>query len=136
MRLQEERQRLFCERARTLRKVRRLTQKEVAEKIGIIHTNYTRYENGAREPDIETIVQLAELYDISIDYLIGRTDAPYYECEIPTLEQVIVSTDPRDVDNMKPIETPQDLKWLPKSEPEFRAYVMAVINESKGLLER
>ena len=59
---------------RSLRKQQGLTQKEVADKLGIHCTTYTKYETGASEPSFEMLNKLADLYDISTDYLFGRTN--------------------------------------------------------------
>ncbi len=48
------------------------TQKQMAELIGIALRSYQRYESGEREPDIETLVQIADFFKISLDSLIGR----------------------------------------------------------------
>ena len=49
-----------------------LTQKELADKIGSLQRNVSNWETGAAEPDCETILKLAELFNISIDDLFGR----------------------------------------------------------------
>lgn len=49
-----------------------LTQKELAIKINNLQRNISNWENGASEPDCETIIKLAEIFDISIDELFGR----------------------------------------------------------------
>lgn len=51
------------------------TQKEVAEGIGIGQGTYKNYETGAREPNGETLVAIANLFGVSTDYLLGRPDA-------------------------------------------------------------
>lgn len=55
-----------------LRKHNKLTQQEVSEKLNIAQTTYAGYETGKHEPNIETLKKLAELYKISVDYIIGR----------------------------------------------------------------
>ena len=55
-----------------LREELHLTQKELAEKINNVQRNVSNWENGASEPDIETIVKLADLFGVSIDELFGR----------------------------------------------------------------
>ena len=56
-----------------------LTQKQLADKIANVQRNVSNWENGASEPDCETIVKLADLFDITIDELFGRTNvAPAY----------------------------------------------------------
>ena len=48
------------------------TQKELAEKIGNVQRNVSNWENGTSEPDLDTIVKLADIFDITIDELFGR----------------------------------------------------------------
>ena len=55
-----------------LRKSAGLTQEQLASKLGLSRVNYTRYEVGAVRPDYETIILLADFYDISLDELFGR----------------------------------------------------------------
>ena len=61
-------------RIRDLREDRDLTQKQVAQMLGMSQTGYSKYETG--ENDIPTIVliKLADFYQTSTDYLLGRTD--------------------------------------------------------------
>lgn len=51
------------------------TQKEVAEGIGIGQGTYKNYETGAREPNGDTLVAIANYFGVSTDYLLGRPDA-------------------------------------------------------------
>ena len=65
---------VFTERLRALRKERGMTQAEVAEKISIAYRNYQRLEANGNTPNFSNLVQLADLFDVSMDYLAGRTD--------------------------------------------------------------
>ena len=51
-------------------------QKYVADKIGVKSNTLSGYENGTRSPDPEMIVKLAELYNVTTDYLLGKSDDP------------------------------------------------------------
>ena len=55
-----------------LRKAERLTQRELAEKLGISRVNYTRYETDVVRPDYETLLLLADFYNVSLDELFDR----------------------------------------------------------------
>lgn len=57
-----------------LRKANGLTQQQVADNLGISRVNYTRYETGASNPDYETLLMLANYFDVSLDFLFGRKD--------------------------------------------------------------
>lgn len=58
----------------TLRKQNKLTQKQVAERIGASSSAISDYEIGDREPSYEKLVKLSYLYDCSTDYLLGKSD--------------------------------------------------------------
>jgi len=51
-----------------------LNMKETAEKLGMPYTTYVNYEKGTREPNSETLIQLANFFGTSIDYLLGKND--------------------------------------------------------------
>ena len=55
-----------------LRKAEGLTQEELAKRLNISRVNYTRYENGKVRPDYETLIKIADYYDISLDELFER----------------------------------------------------------------
>lgn len=51
---------------------RKLTQSEVADILNITRSAYTRYETGQITPTIKALIELANLYNVSIDALVGR----------------------------------------------------------------
>ena len=55
-----------------LRKSFNLTQDALSQKLKIPRVNYTRYENSKVNPDYETIIKIADFYDISLDELFDR----------------------------------------------------------------
>ena len=57
-----------------LRNARGITQKQLAESLGVTIRTITNYENGSREPNIATLIVLADFFDVSLDYLVGRSD--------------------------------------------------------------
>lgn len=64
---------LISKKLKELREEKGYLQKFVADKIGVKSNTLSGYENGTRSPDPEMILKLAELYDVSTDYLLGRT---------------------------------------------------------------
>lgn len=58
---------------RKFRKEMHLTQVELAERLGTTQRNISNWEIGARMPDLETMIRLADFFDVSVDELIGRT---------------------------------------------------------------
>ena len=55
-----------------IRTKRNLTQQQVADHINCSAVVYCRYETGARQPSIETLLRLADLFGVTVDYLLGR----------------------------------------------------------------
>ena len=61
------------QRIRDLREDMDLTQKKIAEKLGMSQTGYSKYETGENDIPTTILIQLARFYDTSIDYLLGET---------------------------------------------------------------
>ena len=55
-----------------LRKLNKLTQRDVAQHLNISQPSYIRYENGKSEPTIDNLIKLADLFDVTLDELCGR----------------------------------------------------------------
>lgn len=64
----------FPSRLRHIRNAGHKTQREVADALGVQARSYQAYEGGAREPNIAKLIALADLFDVSLDYLMGRAD--------------------------------------------------------------
>lgn len=64
----------LAERMKELRKAKNLRQEDAAAELGLSMSAYCRYELGSREPNASVIVRMADYYDVSADYLLGRSD--------------------------------------------------------------
>ena len=62
-------------RIATERKRLDLTQEELAEKLNISQKSISKYETGARKPSFETLTEMAKLFNVSTDYLLGKSDS-------------------------------------------------------------
>ena len=63
-------------RLQELRKKVGMTQKQLAELMGVKPHSIQRLEYGTSRPSVENLVRLADIFDVSLDYLIGRSDDP------------------------------------------------------------
>ncbi len=61
-------------RLKALREKHELTQKEVAEYLHTSQSYYAQYENNRRPIPLERVTELARIYDVSVDYIVGLTD--------------------------------------------------------------
>lgn len=75
-------------RLKELRLSKGLNMKETAAALGLPYTTYVNYEKSLREPNSETLIDLAHFYNTTIDYILGKTDDPInYECD-PVLDEI------------------------------------------------
>ncbi|MEI7026131.1 helix-turn-helix domain-containing protein [Paenibacillus sp. y28] len=66
----------YGNRIAKLREEKRMTQEELALKIGITRAALSHYENNRREPEYQTLQKIADFFSVSIDFLMGRTSKP------------------------------------------------------------
>lgn len=65
---------IFNKRLKTLRKERKLTQEATATALGLNYRHYQRLEADGNTPNFANLVQIADFFGVSMDYLAGRTD--------------------------------------------------------------
>ncbi|MDF8373622.1 helix-turn-helix domain-containing protein [Weissella paramesenteroides] len=63
-------------RLKELREAKGLSQRQLANELGMVHQTYSNYERGEREPRIDVLIKLADYFDVSVDYLIGHEKTP------------------------------------------------------------
>ena len=61
-------------RLKELRKKRKISQLKLALDLNMSQNSISRYETGEREADYETLIKVADYFDVSLDYLLGRSD--------------------------------------------------------------
>ena len=64
----------FAERLKELRKQSHLTQVELAKRLGIGQSSYADWERGKKNPTQDNLVKLAQILNVSVDYLVGNTE--------------------------------------------------------------
>ena len=67
---------MYGARIREQRKRFGWTMKQLGQKLDLAESTISGYENEIRRPDVEALVRFADLFDVSVDYLLGRTSAP------------------------------------------------------------
>lgn len=81
-----------------IRELKNYTQKYVADKIGCTYQTYNSYENGKREIGVVKLMKLAQLYDVSVDFLLNKT--PTTEDEAREMISIAIQ-EIEDMGNMK-----------------------------------
>lgn len=75
----------MLEQLSILRKQRKWSLQETADQLGMAKSTYAGYESGYREPSLQSLSQIAELFETTVDFLIGRTDQEQGCIEITNL---------------------------------------------------
>ena len=84
---------------RNLREKYNLTQQQIADELGIQRPTYSRYEKGERQPNYNLLIKIADYFNISVDYLLGKEensqslDEQLSEIEIALYSEVKELTD-------------------------------------------
>lgn len=68
-----------------LRKKRKWSLQDTADQLGIAKSTYAGYESGYREPSLQSLAQIADLFETSVDYLLGRTNEVQDSLELTNL---------------------------------------------------
>lgn len=65
-------------RLKELREKKKITQQKLAIELNMSQNTISRYENGIREADYKSLIAIADYFNVSIDYLLERTDNPTF----------------------------------------------------------
>lgn len=65
---------MFNDRLRSVRTFRKITQQKTADFLGINIRHYQKYESGDVEPDIQRLTEIADFFNVPLDWLLGRDD--------------------------------------------------------------
>jgi transcriptional regulator with XRE-family HTH domain len=123
-------------RIKNLRLEKNISQNELAKALGLTQQAISAYENGLREPDLETLNKLANYFNVSVDYLLGRTDIRNPSNEITKA----VSDDPELAEFWNELKDREDLKLLfkqtkklsPKAIRQVMRIIKAIEDEESG----
>jgi len=69
---------MLAERLKSLRKEKNITQKKLSDEINVSASTIGLYEQGRRTPDNETLTKIADYFEVTTDYLLGRTNQKYF----------------------------------------------------------
>ena len=69
---------MFSKKIRNLRENKGINQEKLGKMLGLSASTVGMYEQGRRQPDNETLIKIAEFFDVSTDYLLGITEVKNY----------------------------------------------------------
>lgn len=112
---------MLGERLKILRINAGLKQDDLLKKFGLSSARYSQYETGKRSPDYELLIKLADFYDVSLDFLLGRKESNKNEIKSKSSHAEISEKD---------LELLQQLKNLPADKREIVDTVIKVSDKT------
>ncbi|MBM7623658.1 helix-turn-helix domain-containing protein [Sporohalobacter salinus] len=102
------------ERIKKLRKEKNISQRKLAKILGLSPSTIAMYETEKRKPDSETLQKIADFFDVSVDYLLGRTDQRQSNNENKKADKIkqALSDDPELIEFWEQLSTREDLKLM------------------------
>lgn len=110
---------MLSEKLTQLRSQKNVTQQQMADMLDITRPAYTAYESGTRKPEYDSLIKIADYFQVSIDFLLGRTSNKQFN-------QSVAKKNTTNFDGNKEQLTNEETEYLKMSLEVFRRY-----NETK-----
>ncbi|WP_254434135.1 helix-turn-helix domain-containing protein [Halobacillus sp. Marseille-Q1614] len=128
---------IIGKRIKHLRDRNNLSQKRVSESIGVSNVQLSRYESGSRQPDYETLQKIADYFDVSTDYLLGRINShnltPRKENDFDSLSEINRLLEKYEIDDMSFFDIEKWKSMGPEQIKELESYFQYLIQKSKEI---
>lgn len=102
----------FADRLKELRKSHHLTQDDMAEALCMKRQTYSAYERQISVPDINIIIKLADIFSVSVDYLLGKSDIKQKAEDVSPSNSIIVDENQKALINTLKNLSPENQKEL------------------------
>ena len=109
----------FSERLKELRKQAHLTQVELAKRLGLGQSSYADWERGKKNPTQENLIKLAQILNVSVDYLVGNSDEENTNKELEDIELLFRMNSKGLTDEEKEIFKKELIEFMEKRKKAF-----------------
>ncbi|CAK7010679.1 helix-turn-helix transcriptional regulator [Tissierella sp.] len=110
----------FGEKLKYLRENNDMTRDDLANKLNVSYSTISKYETNVRFPDQEMLVKIADLFNVSTDYLLGRSDIPNpYTKENTSATDEIANLSPESQEEIKKLIELYKIRDMQKRNTEF-----------------
>ena len=110
----------FAERLKTLRKQVKLTQTQIAEKLNISQQAYASWERGVKKPTQENLVKIAQVLNVTVDYLVGNSDEEFTNNKLEDIEFLFRKNSEGLTDDEKVVFRKELIAFLEERKKQFR----------------
>lgn len=116
------------DRIRSLRERENISREDFAQKIGVTYAALSKYETGSRAPDFDTLIKIADYFDVTTDYLLGRSEKKVESKKESLFPFDVVGISQNDFENLSAYQQ-EVLQWAAsESGPNF-------MNRSENVLD-
>ncbi len=132
----------FSERLKKCRQIKKeenpnWTQDYIAKQIGVARTTYTAYERGTKIPPLDTVNRIADLFDVSADYLLGRSNRVNYpepeNTDFDSIKEVNKLMDKYGIEDAAFFDINKWKSMEPEQIRELESYFQYLVQKSKEL---
>ncbi|AQU79766.1 helix-turn-helix domain-containing protein [Planococcus faecalis] len=109
---------MLAQRLKELRNRKKRTQQDVAKYLGLTRPAYTAYESGSRSPDYDILIKIADYFDVSTDYLLGRDTKDEQTEQVSLFPFDKLGVDQDEYNNLSPYQQ-EVLDWAINEEALF-----------------
>lgn len=110
----------FAERLKILRKQVKLTQAQIAEKINISQQAYASWERGVKRPTQDNLVKIAQVLNVTVDYLVGNSDEEIMNNKLEDIEILFRKNSEGLTDAEKTVFRQELIAFMEKRKKQFR----------------
>ena len=110
----------FAERLKILRKQVKLTQAQIAEKLNISQQAYASWERGVKRPTQDNLVKIAQVLNVTVDYLVGNSDEEIMNNKLEDIEILFRKNSEGLTDAEKTVFRQELIAFMEKRKKQFR----------------
>ncbi|ELK47218.1 helix-turn-helix transcriptional regulator [Halobacillus sp. BAB-2008] len=125
----------FSDRLKQLRNRHKLSREQLAQTIGVSYSTISKYESGTREPDFKTLDKMSDYFDVTTDYLLGRSNTPSSQPESTndSIAEINRLLDKYEIDDMAFFDIEKWKSMSPEQIRQLESYFQYLVEQSKKL---
>ncbi|MFG6116923.1 helix-turn-helix domain-containing protein [Halobacillus sp. MO56] len=128
----------FSDRLKSLREKQKVSREQLAQTIGVSYSTIAKYESGTREPDFKTLDKMSDYFEVTTDYLLGKSDSPSIKYSSKqkshdSINEINSLLEKYEIDDMAFFDIEKWKAMGPEQLRELESYFQYLVQKSKEL---